>query len=386
MEKKEIILQSEKSEKIKQNKIDFSSATPFLNLKRRKSSIKYSQLKFNQDILINILKKANLKKMHKNQNNTDLNLNNKSENKNRLYKNNKISYNLNKKFHDLPVLSNFHNITDETINDLLKSDENNNEFKPINTKKEVQKIINLKANFNYKNSIDKILKNKLNNTYFYNNIYSNNNGRRYSNKNQLNYKIYSYTKTRTDFKRLSNKKRSAKIKKNELYINFTNSFPYLKNKKQIINTSENNSKNKDKNNNINNNLLIKSKKKEPIIHTISSNLKKIKINKLGKLNSNIETKKWLESIKDSIEKFDLFNRGSKIDRLLFYMIKPEECFEENVLDVKPGDKYQLFKNQIAKHKSKLENILVDIKLNQIKNEYLMKKYIFDLLSRRKKIY
>ena len=358
----------------------FFSKNPYLNLKRRKSSINYSKLKFNQNILINILKKENLKKIHNNQNthtNTYLKVNNNSENKNFLFKNYKISYNLNKKFHDLPVLSNFHNITDEKINDLIKTEENINEFKP--NKKKEQKITNLKANFNYKN--DKVLKNKRNKTDNFNKTYI---GRRYSNKNQYNYKIYSFSKNRRELKRLTNRLRSTKIKMNEIYMNFTSSFPYLKNKKQVLNYTENNSKNK--NNNTKNNILFKTKKKELIIHTISSNLKKIEINKLDKLNSNLETKKWLESIKDSIEKFDLFNRGSKIDRLLFYMIKPEECFEENVLDIKPGDKYQLLKNQIAKHKSKLDNILVDIKLNQIKNEYLMKKYIFDLLSRRKKIY
>ena len=123
MEKKEINLNNENSENTKPNKItNFSSTAPFLNLKanRRKSSINYSKLKFNQNILIDILKKANLKKIHINQNThaniyTDLNLKNNTKNKNLLYKNfknYKISYNLNKKFHDLPVLSNFHNITD----------------------------------------------------------------------------------------------------------------------------------------------------------------------------------------------------------------------------------------------------------------------------------
>ena len=93
----------------------------------------------------------------------------------------------------------------------------------------------------------------------------------------------------------------------------------------------------------------------------------------------------MASLKNSFD-FDILNRGSKIDRLIFYIEKPEECFEENLIDKKPGDKYQLFKNQIAKHKTKLENIIKEIRLNQIKSEYLMKKYIFDLLSKKKKIY
>ena len=83
---------------------------------------------------------------------------------------------------------------------------------------------------------------------------------------------------------------------------------------------------------------------------------------------------------------NILRRGSIVDRLVFYIEKPEECFEENLLDKKPGDKYQLFKNQLTKHKNKLENIIKEIRLNQIKSEYLMKKYIFELLSKKKKVY
>ena len=52
--------------------------------------------------------------------------------------------------------------------------------------------------------------------------------------------------------------------------------------------------------------------------------------------------------------------------------------------IKKGDKYQLLKKQIFKHKNKLEKIIKEMKLNQINNEYLMKKYIYNLLSRNKK--
>ena len=40
---------------------------------------------------------------------------------------------------------------------------------------------------------------------------------------------------------------------------------------------------------------------------------------------------------------------------------------------------------MVRYKDKFENIIRDIKLNQKKSEYLMKKYIFDLLSRKKDI-
>ena len=40
---------------------------------------------------------------------------------------------------------------------------------------------------------------------------------------------------------------------------------------------------------------------------------------------------------------------------------------------------------MIRYKDKFENIIRDIKMNQKKSEYLMKKYIFDLLSRKKDI-
>jgi hypothetical protein len=36
------------------------------------------------------------------------------------------------------------------------------------------------------------------------------------------------------------------------------------------------------------------------------------------------------------------------------------------------------------HKNKLDKIIKEIKVNQNKNEYLMKKYIFELITRKKK--
>ena len=41
---------------------------------------------------------------------------------------------------------------------------------------------------------------------------------------------------------------------------------------------------------------------------------------------------------------------------------------------------------MVRYKDKFDNIIRDIKLNQKRSEYLMKKYIFDLLSRKKDVY
>ena len=56
------------------------------------------------------------------------------------------------------------------------------------------------------------------------------------------------------------------------------------------------------------------------------------------------------------------------------------------MEERPGDKYIMLKNQMKRRKNRFENIIREIKLNQKKSEYLMKKYIFDLLSRKKSVY
>ena len=364
MKNKELDFKTENSENIKQNnKRQFTLTMPNLDYKykKRKYGLNYSKLKFKQNVLINILKKTNLRKKN--------NIHNTSKNtfipKNTsLFYNFKLSYNINKKFHDLPGISNFHNITDEKINDLINSNDNEISLKPFTS----QNILNMKANNNKK--INNNLLNRRNNTPFFINTIINN-GRNYNDryKNSNNNCIINNKKN----KKLSLDSKTINGNLNKININYTNNISNLKKKDEHINSRDTNS-------------LLKSKKEIPIIHTISSEAKKIKLNKRNKLNNNLEIKKWLESIEKSIEKCDYFNRGSKVDRLLFYMVKPDECFEENLIDMKSGDKYLMLKKQIAKHKYKLENIIKDMKLNQIENEYLMKKYIFDLLSRKKDVY
>ena len=355
MEKNEIYVKTENPKNInKKRKSNYFSTMP--NLRNRKSIIYNEKPKFKQNVLLNLLKKLHLKHYHIEHPKQKINQN---YNINILNKNFKLSYNLNKKFQDLPCLSKFHNITDEKISDLIKSN-NNDTFNPSKS----YKIANLKNNFNYKN------KNKLHLKRNKTPLLKNNtiNDGRYISKINNNFII---NKNKKNLKRFKISSKIKNLKLNEMNLNFTKSQSYLKNK------YEHNSEY------INTNSLSKTQKPIIVNDTISSNIKKIKLNKI---NTNLETKMWLNSIKDSIEEFDFFRRSSKLDRLLFYMVNPEECFEENLLDIRPGDKYQSLKNQIIKHKSKLESILNEIKLNQIKNEHLMKKYIFDLLSRKKKIY
>ncbi len=324
MDKKNIYFKTENNNFINKKYLRSSLMTNIVSKlpKRSRTSLNYSKLKFNQNILINLLKKTNLKKQ---QNYSQTKLNYIPSNKKYTNLDFKIAYNLNKKFHDLPVVSKFHNITDEKINELIKSN-NNNRRKSLNLKK---------TNNNIKTNINK-------NT---------------SKKNYINFVCQTNNdKNMFIVKNMSRmKSKKLKIRLSELNSNFTNSLSNLKNNNRNINYNNNNS----------------TSNKKDISH---SNLnKQIKLNKT---NINLEP----------IKSIDLYRRGSIVDRLVFYIEKPDECFEENLTDEKPSDKYQMFKNQINKHKDKLDKILKEIKLNQIKSEYLMKKYIFELMSRKKKIY
>jgi hypothetical protein len=315
MDNKYIYLNSENKRNRIIQKHSYSSTMKNLMHKKPKrniTSLDYSKLKFNQNILINLLKKTNLKKFR---HCSHSKLNYIPFNKKELQFDFKTSYNLNRKFHDLPIISKFHNITNEKINELIKSDNNCKSVK-------VNFINNIQTNIN-----DISTRKKYNNTF-----------RHQANNNRLN-------NLKNGSQSLTKKKLIASL--GELNSNYTNDSISIKNKN-----------------------LYKNKNK------LNTNLNK---------NTNINTQAN-ETTTESNKDGDLYRRGSIVDRLVFIIEKPEECFEENLTDEKPSDKYQMFKNQIVKHKEKIDKIIKEIKKNQIKSEYLMKKYIFDLMSRKKKVY
>ena len=362
MDKKDINLKKEASPYINRIKTKISTTMPNLKNKlKKKPALNYSKLKFKQNVLLNILRQSYFRKNKKS-------TNNHSKPKNKL-----LSYKINKKYQDIPGISKFHNLTNETINDLIKTTDNeNNEI--IKSTADNTNTNNSLRSYNITTVPEKINNKNIFNlkrakTPFLSRLYLNK-------KNTFNQKdiIYSINNNFNQYSINAKKFNLNNLNELSYNINFTKSIPNLKFKnKQLLS-------------NVNNISIYNNKEESSMAGTISSNLKRIKLNKLSKMNSHSETKKWLESIKEYIKHYDFLHRNSKVDRLRFYIEKPDECFEENVLDEKPGDKYQLFKNQIAKHKKKFENIINEIKLNQIKSEYLMKRYIFDLLSRKKKIY
>ena len=316
------------------NNSKFSYTMPNLKNKISKKKNLSNHLKFNNNILLNLLKKSNLKKKRFiSQTHSKITFNSfNNENINsKLTKDIKILYNLNKKFHDLPGLSKFHNLTNEKMNNLIKTEENS--YNLIKTYENKKSQINLKIKERVFDNIELI-----------------------NNKRYLNDKNIIIVNNKNDFLRHSLGAKKFKLNVNKLKKSTTTNL--------YTNSSSSNQQNE----------------KAAILDKISPE-KKIKLIK----NNTNNTQIWMAPLKNSSNR-NILRRGSIVDRLVFYIEKPEECFEENLLDKKPGDKYQLFKNQLTKHKNKLENIIKEIRLNQIKSEYLMKKYIFELLSKKKKVY
>ena len=320
------------------------------NKKDKTSNLNYSKLKFNQNILLNLLKKSSFSinhKIHTKSTSTSIN----SKFKNSIYDNKKILNKLSKnnvKYKNIPGISKLHNLTDIKINNIIN---NNNDF-----------------NYYYSTPIKSYMKTQ---------TFSSNKEKLnlYTNKNNIN---------------LSPTRGSSSNKKN--------SSSEISSNKKLIFLHKNNAKQKllkEIYEDINLNTVNQEKKIKFLFpNTLCKSSKKIKYKKNHKfkyINEDYSTNdnnnphnKWMTSFNTYLRKFGLMNRSSQIDRLLFSVEKPDECFEENVYLGKPGDKYQLFKNQINKHKNKIDHMIFDMKLNQKKNDILMRRYIFKILSQRNK--
>jgi hypothetical protein len=381
MEKTEMYLKKEEKDKINKKRILSANMANLKQIIPQKSNVLYySKLKFDQNILINLLKKSKLKKtqMRNNKSKIDSVPFTTSLKKHGF----KYSYSINKNFQDLPIMLRFHNITNEKINYLINSENNRYESLISYTNKNYKSNKKLNRNNRFNEKRNKT--SSFNKNYSRNNNNKNNNNRNNHKKEKL-LSLRCKTETKIKLKNtnkvkylsnlqcLCNSKDSKNYKYSSYEIsstNYTNSRSYLKNKTQYYTSKNNISSNipteKQLSNNKSNGNKMKLKK--------SFNKKKIHLNK----------KRWLKNIKESISKIDLWNREAKIDRLIFCIENLDECFEENFSDKKSKDKYQLLKNQLTMHKNKLDKIIKEIKVNQNKNEYLMKKYIFELITRKKK--
>ena len=278
-------------------------------------------------------------------------------NKNILNTHFRISYSLNKKFYNLPGLSKFHNINDEKINNLIKSDdEPHKSIKIFN-------IHNTKKISNYKSYED--LNTKKNAISYFNNIYKKN--AKLNNKSQK-YNNIILSNNRNNFLLFNMDSKKTNLDSNERYSN-SNNLSNIRSRNVFL---------------FDKNIVLPNSKSEKIlIEKLLSN-KKIKLSRVYKTNNSYEMQKCLTS--DSMKILDIPIKNRKNDIRLILYEKTDESFEDNFFYKKTGDKYHLFKKQISKHKNKLEKLIKEIRLNQIKNEYLMKKYIYNLISKKKKKY
>ena len=332
------------------------------NTNGEKKFDKKFKLKFNKYLLIELLKKTRLRKLSEkknkaknsnssrfnNFNNTEKQFDTQDKKINKIYQN----------FQDYPEMKKFHNITLETLSDLIKSNDETDRSSQYPKLRYTN--INLKINpdINKSNSYMKKFQNitnmKRSNFNFYKNV----------EKNMIKNKYLKYSTNTANIKNIN-------LDLIDLNLNNENMLPILStksNESNPINTKYSFSQKKQKRN------IMENKETTP---------KKKFMSKISKEN---QTNKWLQSIRDSIKKYDILHRSSRIDRLIFVIENPEGCFEENLMEERPGDKYIMLKNQMIRRKDKFENIIREIKLNQKKSEYLMKKYIFDLLSRKKSVY
>ena len=341
-----------KSKKENQNKSDENNNTG------RKLDKKYLKLKFNKNLLIEILKKSRLRRMSEKKNNAKNSSSSRFHNFNKtekpLYSKDKIINKIYQNFQDFPEMKKFHNITLEKLTNLITSNEETDKSSQYSKFRFNNMNLKIKQEDNNINSYRKKFQNLTN--------IKKSNFNYFKNTEQYAGGIHQFPKyTSTDIKN---------INLNDLNLNKDNMLPLLstKSNESIPITTKYSSLSKTKKNIIQNKAITPKKKF------------------MSKASKEYQTNKWLESIRDSIKKYDILHRSSRIDRLIFVIENPEGCFEENLMEEKPGDKYIMLKTQMIRHKDKFENIIREIKLNQKKSEYLMKKYIFDLLSRKKSVY
>ena len=100
------------------------------------------------------------------------------------------------------------------------------------------------------------------------------------------------------------------------------------------------------------------------------------LNTLNHINlESILLKKNIKSDKNiNLNITKKLNRASIIDRLIFKVTNPDDCFEDYIISDKPGDKYINFYKQIKKKQNQIYKMLLDVMLEQKKNYLELKQY------------
>ena len=374
-----------------------------------------ASLKFNENVLVKILKQSKFKiKTKGNKKRNDLIDDNKKIN------NRTTKRYLSEKFRNIPGIDKLKYLTNQSMNELIRSEEKINFESPSITLNNKQ---NKTLNFKYKPKV-----------------------RTQENLNTLNssfHNRFKAKKSRTELTSLTlNLSNHGKVKYENNIINNRFSrgrfMSHHRNNKLCINdcqldinnqranTEANEIFNSYRKHNItdssyNNNLYLYTQPNhcfyKAIYRNIKSMPKKTKLNKnFNRMNSFDKSKEKINNLiisgkkksfvnnyennksyipyddennkfhLSNIQKSQFLNRSSKIDRLIFKLENPNGCFEENVFSLKAGDKYISFKNQIIRQRKQIEKIFYKNKKSLISDETLIKKYIYKLYSDTNKKY
>ena len=332
---------------------------------KSKHKSKFKKLKFDTVLLVDLLKKSKI-----------------SATTNILFKKSKKNFPIKKnnsifKYKNIPGIEKLHHLTNADIDDLI-------------TDKSERSIIEF-SNFRYKNNSERKIfnpKNKnINDSYIITDSSNNKNNKKLyvtninMNKN-INKNTYNGINKSCTWK-------SRKFTRN-IILSHSNDINYTFNKNCKLNDKTNikptiksfliNKKYLD----INSNSLLnlennKLKMFLPQNNNTKPNIENNGVTKSEEKKNKINFDNSFYSVFKNIKKF---KRSSQIDRLIFKIENPEECFEEFVDKEKPGDKYQAFKNQIFRHRNKVDKMILEIKLNHNKCEEAVKKNSLETLKRK----
>ena len=267
-----------------------------------------------------------------------------------------------KKFEVIPNIKKLHYLTNKDLNAIIETNDYSNNYFCLNNnnsanKEELKTICNIKNKIEMYNSIPvmKCIKNKKKNEnekIFSKEIFFNNTISNLSSKSSHNFII--------------DKNKSFYLRNKLLNKNYLKTRILTENDIDFINQYEKSSKylyNKNNRYDLKNYLF-----------------QEIKTNKKNNKNSSNKNSNSFNKKKNKT----LLRRSSVIDRLVFNLERPLDCFEEHVISEKPGDKYQSLKNQLVKEKNKIYKLINDTKLNERKSEALMRKYCYQILSNKNK--
>ena len=383
----------------------------FTNENNNKNRRNTKHLKFGQNLLVWLLKKP---KYMANSRNPSTN----RKRKNHFIENIENKNQLSEKYKYIPGINKLHYLTDQSMNELLKTEQetyhftfsNFNKFFANNeNKNKIKNVYNSAFRSSKKLSLDQIknekeykdeslktectflginLSDKLSQKYrdniintkqFYKpkDIFINN-----SNSNYINNLDINNNKTKTSIKDsffhlMKKNKMNQGIK---LYIRPN------ENSQKVILTNNNIISNKQKLNKTKKRVIFqeiqnrRAHTHENLFDEKSYFKNQFESNKINNENNTSENKKL--NINNNKKKF--LNKSSKVDRLLFKLENPYECFEENVCTNNPGDKFVFLKNQIIKQKHKTTKLFYDYKKQLKSNETQMTRYIYKLYSDRNK--